>query len=405
MTVSKTHRPPDDFWWDTAQADERMAHAITAQAIPTALFAKQTVPFYRQHYRHLSVADIQRIRCAGEFVDAIPPLTKEHLAHSHPDAFIPEGIAREKDPNRGEFFRFGTGGTTSKPVQISHSMSDWRAMAATARRSVEFDFLHDPAYTRQFPPDLNASTRTTPLSGERIVGSYHGDHITNGVFASFLTTLGAEFHFRPSTTPSIEDICDQLNTIKASGILAPPESGSTRKGICLRDILDVSARLPGKRWRLNHQINPGFRFVFWSSTPISESLYRRLADDLRIPYIKGHFGSTEVAPTSSTCSAHPRQFHLDFGHSLVLVKNINGNGIAGANELGHTLVSKTAGLATDGSSCMPSGSMLINFMTGDAARLTPDGVRCACGRTTAVLYDTHRVEFQQGKALFGCQVN
>lgn len=288
--------PLDDFWWDTASAAERMAYAIQAQALPAVLFAKETVPFYRQHYRHLSVADIQRIASVDEFVEAIPPLTKEHLARNHPEAFIPQGVTREIDPNRGAFFRFGTGGTTSKPVQISHSMTDWRAMAALLRRTIDYDFAHDPVYRQQ-------ASGVSPLSDSRIVGSYNGDHITNAVFAPCFLALGADFHFRPSTMPTIDDLLDQAQTVRATGILAPPEGENTRKGLFLRALMEADARVakPGA-WRLNTRLNPEFRFVIWSSMPISQELHHHLAHERGIPYIKGHYGSTETAGTSSTCS-------------------------------------------------------------------------------------------------------
>lgn len=402
----------DDFWWDTAPAAERMAYAIQAQAVPAVLFAKETVPFYRQHYRHLSVADIQRIASADEFVEVIPPLTKEHLARNHPEAFIPQGVTREIDPNRGAFFRFGTGGTTSKPVQVSHSITDWRALAIDMRRSVEFDFWCDPHYVERFgrfdkPCNFTGErARETPFNGARFIGGYNGDHITNVLFARYLLALGAEFHFRPSSVPMVADVIDQVQTVRATGVLSPPEGENTRKGLFLRDLLEADARM-GKQgaWRLNTHLNPEFRFVIWSSMPISRELHDHLTHERGIPYIKGHYGSTEIGATSSTCSQHPRDFHLEFASNLVLLKRIDGSGSPDANELGYTLVSKTAGIDAAGNVVPPTGTMILNFMTGDAARLSKDGQRCACGRTTPVLYDTQRVEFTLGKALHGCQVS
>ncbi|MFZ4625894.1 MAG: hypothetical protein ACOYNF_16870 [Rhodoferax sp.] len=298
------------------------------------------------------------------------------------------------------------------PVQINHSITDWRALAVGLRRSVEFDFWQDPHYQKlfgQFDQYINITgevARKTPLHGARIVGGYNGDHITNAIVARYLLAMGADFHFRPSTTPSVEDILDQAQTVHATGILSPPEGENTRKGIFLRDILEADARASGKDlWRLHTQLNPEFKFVIWSSMPISAGLHAHLQDERRIPYIKGHYGSTETAGTSSTCSQHPRDFHLEFAPNLVLIKRMDGPGIAAPDELGYTLVSKTAGVDAGGKIIPPNGTMILNFMTGDAARLSRDGVACTCGRNTPLLYDTQRVEFTQGKALFGCQVS
>lgn len=89
----------------------------------------------------------------------------------------------------------------------------------------------------------------------------------------------------------------------------------------------------------------------------------------------------------------------------MLVKRLAGPGVAAPDELGYTLVSRTAGVDTAGNVVPPTGTMILNFMTGDAARLSKDGERCACGRTTPVLYDTQRIEFTLGKALHGCQLS
>lgn len=398
-----------DFWWDTARSGTRQKKILAEQLIPCMLFAKAKVPFYREYYRHLSNRDIQGISDLPEFVATIPHVTKTHLAANHPLAFVPEGEPPETDPHHGPFFRFGTGGTTGKPILIIHGMTDWRGMAITANRLMEFDFYRDEAYADRFDFDRGAfnfngmRVRKTPLLGRRIMGAYNADHITNTIYGTMFHRLGSEFFWRPSAQPDADDIVDTMAQFRIHGILAPPEGENIKKGSFLRHILEADT-CRGGAWRLNHRYNEGFQFVFWSSMPIPGELMAHLEADRKIPYIKGHFGSTEICPTAATCSRHPRKFHLCFGHSLLLTKKRDRDEMADPDELGYTLVSKTGATDRDGRNVLPSGMIFINYMTGDGARLTRDGDPCDCGRNTPVIYDLQRLDFHKGKARHGCQI-
>ncbi len=398
-----------DFWWDTAKPEDRDKVILNEQVIPTVLFAKENVPFFKEHYKHLSQADIQKISSMDEFADMIPYLTKEHLSKNSQFAFVPE-VKREIDPNHGEFWSFGTGGSTGKPIKIFHSMEDWRGMSITANRHIEFDFYMDPK-----TPDIEfkkgkfkfegIEARKTPMVGMRILGAYHGDHITNHIYGNMFHRLGGQIFGRPSATADIVDLYDMSQTFKVNGILAPPEGEYRQKGSFLVDILELDAKNRNPEWDLSHKHNPDFKFAYWSSMPISEGLLDYLKDDLQVPYIKGHFGSTEVCPTAATCSAKMRNFHLTLGQSLVLIKSLEKPGLAKPNESGYTLTSKIAGTDKKGNNVVPSGMYFINYMTGDGAKLSKNGLECKCGRNTPILYDIKRLGFHKGKALHGCQIN
>ena len=140
----------NDFWWDLADPKERNEKILEGQVIPTLLFAKRNIPFYAEHYRRLSEQNLEGISSFEEFAEMIPYLTKEHLATNHPMAFVPQTGVREVDPHKGKFWRFGTGGTTGKPILIMHSMEDWRGMALTANRHIEFDFYEDSRMSEAF---------------------------------------------------------------------------------------------------------------------------------------------------------------------------------------------------------------------------------------------------------------
>jgi phenylacetate-coenzyme A ligase PaaK-like adenylate-forming protein len=98
-----------------------------------------------------------------------------------------------------------------------------------------------------------------------------------------------------------------------------------------------------------------------------------------------------------------RDFHLVFGHSLVLLKSLEGKESVNPDELGYMLVSKIGATNSRGQNILPTGMIFLNYMTGDAARLTR-ATRCQCGRNTPVLYDIQRIEFSSGKSRHGCQV-
>lgn len=400
----------DDFWWDTANPEERN-EVVLKQAIRTALFARNKVPFYRKHYQKLSTRSIQSISSLEEFAVTIPYVSKEHLANVPSNAFIPETAVEEIDPNIGEYWVFPTGGTTGKPIEVSHSIQDWRGMVLTADRHIAFDFLRDRVFKELLHIGDSSSAlsengyQLTPLKDARILGVYNRGHITNNIYASMLLRFGSKFYWRPYLAPTPEDVYDTTQKLKINGLLASPEEGTDRKAIDLGNILKLDAKNSSPyAWSLNHNCNPDFKFIFWSSMPLSEGLLNYLRDSLQVPYIKGHFGSTEVAPTGATCSVHMRDFHLVYGHSLVLIKSMDGEGLAAPDEFGYAMVSRIGATDDNGNNVIPSGTYLINYITGDGGRLGKS-CQCKCGRNTPLLYDVSRVEFHKGKAVHGCQIN
>lgn len=320
----------------------------------------------------------------------------------------------EIDHNRGKYWKFGTGGSTSKPIQVWHSMEDWRGFALTANRHIEWDFYKDPVFSSRFSfdHDLIVNTelkcRNTPLNGSRIFGTYIGDHITNAIYARMLIGLGSEFEWRPSASSTLEDLYESTQNNKINGILAPPggRRANKTKGSFLDNLLHYSAKdMNPSAWELSHRYNPNFNFIFWSSMPIDEQLLEYLENDLKIPYIKGHFGSTEICPTAATCSGYMRSFHLTNSNSLVLVVDYEKMQLAKPDQLGYTIVSKIGATNRIGESIVPTGMYFINYLTGDGAKLSNDGEICSCGRNTPILYDLQRLSFHEGKAIHGCQIN
>ena len=99
-----------------------------------------------------------------------------------------------------------------------------------------------------------------------------------------------------------------------------------------------------------------------------------------------------------------RTFHLTYGQSLVLIKRLDKDELAGTDELGYTLVSKIGASDKSGNNVLPSGMVFINYMTGDGAKLSQDGLPCGCGRNTPRLYDLQQIDFHEGKARHGCQI-
>src|SRR3989338_3386414 len=225
----------DDFWWDTNSPEERNKAALE-QAIQTALFAKEKVPFYREHYKKLSPQDIQNISSLEEFAVVIPYITKEHLANVDSGAFIPEIEVEEIDPNIGEYWVFPTGGTTGDPIEVYHSMQDWRGMVLTADRHIEFDFFRDKNIKELFGVK---DEYTNPLKDARILGVYNRAHITNNIYATMLLRFGSEFLWRPHLTPTPEDVYGAAQKHRVNGLLATPEEGTGKKAIDLENILRV----------------------------------------------------------------------------------------------------------------------------------------------------------------------
>ena len=91
-----------------------------------------------------------------------------------------------------------------------------------------------------------------------------------------------------------------------------------------------------------------------------------------------------------------------YGPNLVTVVHPSNERLVKDSEEGFILVTKTGGVV-DGQKIVPTGTNLINFRTGDYAKLTQG--TCKCGRTTPVLSNLTRKEDVQIKAEFGCQVD
>lgn len=380
--------------WDMMNHFQRELIALE-QAKTTAIFAKEAVPFYREHLKKFSKENIQSLRSFEEFGCILPETSKDHLSNNSFWAFVPEieEKKREWDLNKGYFRNKGTGGTTGKPVTIIHSTEDWRAMAQHIARSIKFDFRD----------------KLDQLSGMKVLGLYHGDHITNEIYQSGLSLLGIQLFNRVSTKNDITALYNFLQELKPNAILAPPEDGkgNQTKGSTLDSILKLDARNSNpKAYRLQHDHNPDFKAIFWSSMPISVDLQKYIFQHLKIPYQQAQYGSTEVCPTGATCSKYPRDFHLGFGPTLTIVKHPANKRLCKENEIGRVLVSKTGATTSSGKNIIPTGTVLLNYSTGDYASLiNTNGKVCECGRNTPILFNVHRVNHIESKAMFGCQAD
>lgn len=372
----------DHISWDNMPQSDRERFALM-QAKSSAIFAKEHVPFYREHFKNITQNQINDIKSLEEFSIVLPETTKEHLTTTHPSKFLPEYEAGTALINKG------TGGSTGKPVTIFYSKYDWTAMAQNIARSIKFDFREN----------------LDDLRGRQLVGLYHGDHVTNEIYRSGLGLLGISLLGRPSTKSESSHVYDFIQDVKPNGILAPPEDRGSKqtKGITLDRMLIFDAKnSKSSAYRLNNTDNKSMQMVLWSSMPLSPQLHNYLKDHLKIPYIQGQYGSTECCPTGATCEYNPFSFHLCYGPNLVTVVHPSNERLVKDSEEGFILVTKTGGVV-DGQKIVPTGTNLINFRTGDYAKLTQG--TCKCGRTTPVLSNLTRKEDVQIKAEFGCQVD
>lgn len=376
----------DDIVWDTLLKEKRDEYVLS-QAKNTAIYAKLKVPFYREHYKDISVKEILAISSIEEFSCRIPQITKEHLSQNNSILFMPD------DFNLLGMRNFGTGGTTGKPVTVWYSKDDWRAASEHIARSIKYDFRNN----------------LEQLKDLFVFGMYHGDHITNHLYKSGLELLGVHLLGRASTKQNIDHNYELLQGLKPNGILAPPEdkTGQQTKGILLDTMLVLDAKNSSEEsYRLNNRENPNFRMILWSSLPLSKHLYGYIKNNLGIEYIQGQYGSTECAPTGATCEYEPLSFHLGYGPNLVSVVHPSGKRLVREGELGYLLVTKTAGRNHHGKNIVPTGTFLINFRIGDFAELkNVSGEKCQCGRNTPIIKRLVRVENLMSKAKFGCQAD
>lgn len=380
--------------WDTMKNTLRES-VVLEQAKTTAIFAREAIPFYREHFKKFSQKNIQSFGSLEEFGCILPETSRDHLSKNSLWAFVPEieNNKREWDNNKGLFRNKGTGGTTGKPITILYSTEDWRAMAQHIARSIKFDFRDS----------LNQ------LFGMKVLGLYHGDHITNEIYQSGLSLLGVQLFNRVSTKNDITALYNFLQELKPNAILAPPEDGkgNQTKGSTLDSILKLDAKNSNpKAYRLHHDHNPDFKAIFWSSMPISTDLQNYILNHLKLPYQQAQFGSTEVCPTGATCTKYPRDFHLGFGPTLTLVKHTSNKRLCKENEVGRVIVSKTGSTTAFGKNIVPTGTVLLNYSTGDYATvINTNGKVCECGRNTPILFDVHRINYIESKAMFGCQAD
>jgi len=341
----------------------------------TLLFAKKNVPFYQKHLDKFSEKNIYDISSIEDFAFTIPETTREHLTNNKHTSFL-----SKKEPFI--YFDKGTGGTTKRPIPICYTKSEWKFMAQTKARSVLFDF----------------GNKKNKLEDLKIMGLYHGDHITNHIYRAMFELLNIEFFDRITTKNEIEPNYSFFIQSESNAILGPP-SLSSLKGLSLPSFFKYDSTY------INHYGNDftfpfvpiekiNIKAVFWSSSFLDKEFYSYLKDYLKIPYIKGHYGSTEVLPIGSTCSEHPHDFHIDFMPNLALVKT--SKGLAKNNERGYITVSKIDNPAS-------VGTMLINYKNGDAATYINE--KCKCQRNTPILINLSRIEDKEAKAVFGCEVS
>jgi len=370
----------DDISWDTLEKEDREKFALE-QAITTALTAKQNVPFYQEHFKRYSEQDIANIKSLEEFACTLPPTTKEHLSSNSSLLFLPEGKITSCMINKG------TGGTTGQPVTIWYSAADWNAMAQHIARSIKFDFRNS----------LNN------LKGKTILGLYHGDHVTNDIYRDGLALLNVQLISRVSTKKSPNQNYQFLQEIQPNGILAPPSDPNNlqTKGVTLKELIKLDARnFSQDAYRLNN--NNQFQAMLWSSMKLPKDMYLYLKDHLKIPYIQGQYGSTEICPTGATCQHHPLSFHLGYGPNVVNVVHPERDRLVKDDEEGFLLVTKTGGFY-NGEKIAPTGTNLINFNAGDYAVLL--NTNCLCGRNTPLLTNLKRKNSHHAKAHFGCQTD
>lgn len=389
----QTHEHQIDYLdtnWDVMDDLQRKRIAL-AQAVETAVFAKKQVPFYQEHFKKFSEQDIRGIRSTDEFALILPETTKYHVSNAKYQAFIPEINYGERDADVGRIRNFGTGGTTGKPTSVIYSQQDYVGFSRYLASSIKYDFRY----------------RLNELKGLKIMGLYHGDHITNHVFRRAFSLLGMDMVTRPSTKNNPEHVYDFIQDVKPNALLGPPEdkSGKQTKGLTLDAIFRMDSRNSNpSAYRLNHKINPDFKMIFWSSMPISEDLQNYIMDYMDIPYQASHFGNTEVGSVGATCSHYPRDFHLGYRSNVVAIKTSDGKRIAGEGETGYLLFSKTGSVNSKMQNCVPTGTILLNYRSGDSGHLVQtNGEICECGRNTPVLKNIHRTEHIHAKKLFGCQ--
>lgn len=378
--------------WDTMGDSER-DEIVLSQAKATTIFAKRHIPFYKRHLSRFSAKDIEAISSIDEFALDIPETTKEHLSSNSFHGFIPDVNYRELDEDFGEFRNWGTGGTTGTPTTVIHSPQDYHGGSRYMASTLMYDFAE----------------RAEELKGLRVMGLYHGDHVTNHVYRRAFSALGMSTFTRPSTKLDPHSVYDLIQQAKPNCILGPPEdkTDNQTKGLTVDAIVKLDARNAStSSWRLNHNENQEFKMVLWSSMPMSNDFHSYLKHHLGVPYMASHYGNTEVFSVGATCEHFPRDFHLGFRSNLCCVKSFDGKRICRDGEKGYLLFSKTGALSKENKPIVPTGMIVLNYRSGDAGELIHlHGKKCKCGRNTPVLRNIHRFEYRESNFNFGCQAD
>lgn len=383
--------PFNDLRWIDLPTAER-DRIVLNQAIAEALFAKEQVDFYRAHYRHLSTNNIIDITSLEEFAVLLPEVNRQHLTKNPFQAFLPH-VTREKDPNKGSLRNKGTGGTTSRPVNIFYAPEDWRAQANLIAREIQYDFKNKPQ----------------ELANLLVYGLYHGDHITNELYQAAFTKLNIDFINRASTR--YQDILSNFyffQETRPTALLGPPADPTKKitKGITLASFLHKDARyLKRDAYNLHKDSNSGFYAIFWSSTPMPIDLQYYIMEYLQVPYQQSCYGFTEVGILGVTCEVYPRNFHLLYGPNVLLIKSHDGKRLINAGEFGYVVASRIGAMSVDNKIIPSTSTTLINYRSGDHATLKIEKEACQCGRNTPVLMGVHRREDIAAKLKFGCQAD
>ena len=346
--------------WDTMDPNKR-EHLLLQEVIKSTLFAKKNVPFYISYLSKFSDENIQNIASLEEYAFTIPETTRSHLSNNSHTAFLPihhQKIIMDK----------ATGGTTNHPIVICFTEDDKKLAAKTIARSILFDFKDNKDELKKL----------------KVLGLYHGDHITNHLLRTTFESLDIEFFDRISSKNIIKPNYIFYVDAKANSLLGPPES-QLHKGISIASFLKYDASTSNKAQ---------FKALFWSSGPFSDDLYDYVKSYLKIPYIKGLYGSTEVALIGSTCSELKDSFHLDYFPVLTLLKK--STSLATNGDEGYLVVSKT-GFSEK------TATVLLNYRNGDTAILNTN--KCRCKRTTPIISNVQRKDDKIAKSIFGCEVD
>ncbi|MBC7533418.1 MAG: hypothetical protein H7318_17740 [Oligoflexus sp.] len=344
-----------DARWDTsAPAD---LEPLLMKAMHQQLrFASRYNDFWRDR---LSETLLRSPTFTRQHLEMIPLLDKKNLRLLQHGALL---------PRMGDSCHVvrGTGGTTGAPVSISWKRADWQAALETITRFIE---------------PIRA------LKPKTIWNGYNQGHVSGPIFDDVIRQLGATSlprHFRSDDGKALEDIL----RVKPTVLVITPQSGSG-KGGSLEDFLEIDP---------NFIKHAGVKGLIISSTVLAEDLKEELKEQ-GVTTIVNFYGSTEALPDAVSCPIDPRSFHLCQGHVLVEVIDANGQHVKNGGR-GLLVVSRIGSSSAAGIG--PSlGTQLFRYVVGDKVSYREGP--CACGRSTASIYDIERVLDIEEKLQGGCQ--